>query len=625
MSKKTDKILELAKTRFKESMDAEADNRRESLSDQKFENGEQWDEQTRREREGAGRPCLVINKTAATVKQIVGDMRQNRPRIKVRPVDSQADPAVAELLTGLIRNIENISDAEAAYDNAGECATRTSLGYFRILTEYADDDVFDQDILIKRIVNPQSVYFDQSSTETDYSDGRYCFVSEQMTRKAFDAKYPKATVGDWEKGEGEAEVDWFGEDNVRVVEYWYKEPHQKTIYLLENGKTVDELPGERYDTEEGSFVIGADLMPLAILKERKATCDKIMWCKLCGSEVIEGPQQWPGKYIPIVPVLGEEVWIEGKRHLRSAIRWAKDPARLYNWARSTAVETLAQAPKQPYLVTPEEVEGHEEQWNNLSRAPQAYLLHNASSLGRPQRQAQGIPDSGALQEAVQAADDIKATTGLYDASLGAKGNETSGKAIIARERQGDTATFVFTDNLTRALKYAGKILVDLIPKIYDTERVVRLLNQDGSEAWAQINQEMPDGRRINDLSVGKYDVVVDVGPNYGTKRLEAAEGMVQLLQAAPQYAPIILPRVAKNLDWPESEEIAAEMQQMNQPQPNPKDELEIQGKQLDISKKEMDLAKDQQDMMTQGAEHEQRIYQIAQQAVTDALQQLMGG
>lgn len=632
MSKKTDKILELARSRFKEAMDAENDNRRSSLEDQKFENGDQWDDRTQRERESAGRPCLVINKTATTVKQIVGDMRQNRPRIKVRPVDDEADPQVAELLTGLIRNIENASDAESAYDNAAECATRGGLGYFRILTDYADDDVFDQDILIERIVNPFSVYYDQSSTKTDYSDAQYCFVSETIGRKEFEAKYPKAKVGDWDKGEGEADVDWFGEDTVRVVEYWYKEPVTKNIYMLGDGRIVDTLPeGERVETEHGVFIVPQDPMaqPIQILKERSAQAEKVMWCKLCGSEVIEGPQEWPGKYIPIVPVLGEEIWIEGRRILRSAIRWAKDPQRLYNWARSLAVETIAMAPRQPWLVTPDMIEGHEEQWETANSRPQPYLLYNPSAIA-PQRQAGAIPDTGALQEAMQAADDIKSTTGLFDASLGAKGNETSGKAILARQKEGDTATFVFTDNLSRALKYAGKILVDLIPKIYDTERVVRLLNQDGSEAWARINQQDPvTGQKVNDLSIGKYDVVVDVGPAYNTKRIEAADGMVQLLQAAPQYAPIILPRVAKNLDWPESDEIANEMQQMNQPQQDPKAEVELQGKQLDNQKKQLDLAKGQQDIVmgqmqgqANAQELDQRIYNIATQAVIDALQQM---
>jgi len=614
MSKQDAKILKTALARFESARSAESQNREAALEDLKFENGEQWDDQAKREREEMGRPCLVINKTAGLVKQIVGNLRQNRPRIKVRPVDSQADPKVAELLNGLIRNIENISDGEAAYDSGAENAVRGGYGYWRILTDYADDDVFEQDILIKRICNPFAVYFDQSAMELDYSDARFCFVADTLTREEFEAKYPKASLPEWSKGQGESEAGWFAEDTVRVAEYFWKEPKTKTIYLLGNGKTVDELPGERVEAADGVFAVTEQGEAIPILKERKAKCDRVMWAKISGTEILEGPQEWPGKYIPIVPCLGEEIWIEGCRILRSAIRMAKDPARLYNWARSTAVETIAMAPKQPWLVTPEQIEGHEEQWNAAARSPQPYLLYNATGGQAPQRQAASIPDSGALQEAMQSADDIKATTGIFDASMGAQGNETSGRAIMARQKQGDNATFVFTDNQARAIKHTGRILVDLIPKIYDTARVVRLLNQDGSEAWATINQEDPlTGQKSNDLTIGKYDVVVDVGPGYTTKRLEAADGMIQFTQAAPQFAPVIFPRIAKNLDWPESDEIAQEMQAMMQPPPpDPKNEVELQGKQLDNATKQARLQQ-------MGGQQDQRTYQIAQQAAMDLL------
>lgn len=616
MSKKdTEALLKTARDRFHQAHEAESENREAALDDVKFENGEQWDEETKRSREADGRPCLVINKTAGTVKQIVGSIRQNRPRIKVRPVDDTSDPQVAEVLTGLIRNIENISDAEAAYDNGVECAIRGGYGYWRVLTQYADDHAFDQDIIIKRIVNPQSVYFDQSAVEQDYSDARFAFVAETMSKEAFEAKYPKATLVDFEKGRGEDQDGWFSEDTVRVAEYFWKESTTKTIYLLSDGKTVDELPGQKIDLADASLVVDETGNPIAqIVKERSVKCDRVMWAKISGSEVLEGPKEWPGKHIPIVPCLGEEIWIEGKRHLRSAIRFAKDPAKLYNWARSTAVETMAMAPKQPWLVTPEMIEGHEYQWDNANASPQPYLLYNQTGEGKPDRNVASIPDSGALQEAVQASDDIKATTGIFDASLGAQGNETSGRAIMARQKQGDTATFIFTDNHARALKHTGRILVDLIPKIYDTERVVRLLNEEGAEGWARINQQDPiSGKKINDLSVGRYDVVVDVGPGYTTKRLEAADGMIQLLQAAPQFAPVIIPRIAKNLDWPESDAIGQEMQQMMQPQPNPKAEIELEGKQLDNARKQQQLQQGQQ-------QDDQRIYQIAQQAMMDMLQ-----
>jgi Skp family chaperone for outer membrane proteins len=401
------------------------------------------------------------------------------------------------------------------------------------------------------------------------------------------------------------------------------------------------------------YVIGEDMTePLAYNRSRKVKCEKVMWAKITGSEILEGPQEWAGKYIPIVPCLGEEVWIEGKRVLRSAIRFAKDPSRLYNWARSNAVETLALAPKQPFIMTKDEIDGYEKQWNEASTRPMPYLLYNERGAGRPQRQQMSVTDTGALEEARQSSDDIKATTGLFDASLGAQGNETSGKAIVARQRQSNTATFVFSDNQVRAVKYTGRILVDLIPKIYDTERVVRLMGDDGKETWEKVNvvDRMTGKVVANDLSLGRYDVVIDAGPGYMTKRMEAAEGLVQLSQAAPQFAPILIPRIAKNLDWPEAQEIGDEIKQASQPQqapPDPRIQADIQMKQMDLKAKEMDLAGQQmglksKEMDLQGKamdiqgkqverqhaaqesaqNNDQHIYQVASKAVIDALKQL---
>jgi len=587
-------IVARIRKRFQIAADAEMVNRALALSDIRSENGEQWEPEAQASREEDGRPCLTINKIAGAVKQILGAARQNKLAIKVRPVDDQSDPKVAELLTGLIRNIENTSAGESAYDHAFECAVKGGWGYFRIITDYASEDVFDQDICIERVPNQFSVYPDPASSKQDGSDMRWCIVSEVRDKETFAEEYPDAATSGFDSSIGEASADWFTSEGVRVVEYFERSTEKKTLLLLQDGKTVfaDDVPAEalKQGREMG-----------AIVKEREVDYPKITWYKATGAEILDR-KDWAGKYIPVIPVLGEETWVDGRRVLRSAIRWAKDPQVLYNWARSNAVETLAMAPRQPFIGTPKMFEGHEHQWAQAHRKPMPYLLANPDpqvSGVLPQRQMMSNIDTGALQEAQMAADDIKATTGIYDASLGARGNETSGRAIIARQSEGDNATFIFTDNLGRAMKQAGRILVDLIPKIYDTERVVRLMNQDGSEGWATINQQDPmTGQKMNDLSVGKYDVVVDVGPSYKTKRLEAADGMIQLSQAAPQFAQIIIPRIAKNLDWPEADEIAEEMTAMSQPQqgPDPAMQMAEMKMQQDQARGQIDMAKAQMDM-----------------------------
>ena len=594
MDEHVDKICKEVRDNIKLAIDAEDDNRTCSLEDVKFENGDQWTSGDKKEREDAGRPTLTINKVAATVKLIIGEARQNNISIKVRPDSDEADQKVAEIFTGLIRNIENISDADVAYDHGFECAVRGAWGYWRVCTDYADDNTFDQDIFIKRIVNPYSVYYDPAAVEHDLTDARWCIVTETISHDEFKARYPKAkSISAIEEGSGEDGEGWYTDEEIRIAEYFKITKKKTKILLLNDDRTVKADDVDYKQLKKAGF----------IKKEREASKNQVKWFKTNGFEILE-EGDWAGKYIPIVPVLGEEVWIEGKKHLRSAIKWAKEPARLYNWARSNAAETLALAPKQPYLVTPEMIDGHENQWDNANNNPAPYLTFNKDEGMVPIRQPASISDTGAMQEAMASNDDIKATTGYFDPSLGNVSNEVSGRAINARKAQTHTSTFVFTDNQVRAMKHTGKVLVDLIPKIYDTQRIVRILGKDGAEALVMVNQAVPGGT-LNDLSIGKYDVVVDVGAAFATKRLESVDGMVKLANSAPQYAPILIPRIAKNSDWPDSAEVAEEMQQMNQPQqPNPMQQLELQTKQIENLKKQLEVKEGEIDLLIAGTELE---------------------
>jgi hypothetical protein len=619
---KNEDILKIARERFEASASSEKDNRDAYVRDTKFENGEQWDDAEIADR--AGRPCIVVNKVAGAVKQILGDARKNRPRIKVRPVDSEGDVPVAQLINSLIKNIENISDAESAYDTGFECAVKGGIGYWRIITEYADDTVFDQEIKIERIVNPMSVYMDQSSTRTDYADAEHGFICENVPTKRFKKEYPKAQPSNWESSIGDEHSDWISEDTVRVAEYFYKVDYTKEIFELTDGRVIEirnakkstvDLPDGQMGSRTANVVTGDGVsLPVEYRRSRKETAKKVMWCKINGHEILEGPTEWAGKYIPIIPCIGEETWIEGKRIFRSAVRHAIDAQKLYNWSRSNTVETLAMAPKQPYHLTPAEIEGHEDQWNEAHRKPQAYRLYNDVGNGRPQPSSPSIPNTGAYREAMVSSDDIKSTTGIFDASLGAQGNETSGRAILERKQQGSTASFIFSDNQARAIKYTAKVLVDLIPKIYDSERVVRLVNEDGSEAWARINVKDPvSGEVKNDLSVGRYDVTYDVSAAYATRREEAADGLLKVAQTAPQFLPAILPDIARNLDWPGAQELAGKLQQAQQQQVDPNEkmkveselkgkEIELQGKQLENQNKVLDLEMKKIELMMKKAD-----------------------
>lgn len=574
-----DKLLNIMRKRFNLTIDADREERKLSIEDQKFVLGgdNQWDAEAKAAR--AGRPMLTINKQPKFIRQVTGDQRQNRPAIKVRPVDSEADPQIAKILEGHIKNIEYNSNAAMAYDIAfKQAASGGYPGFWRIATEYCEDDTFDQDIMILPVHNQYTVYCDPK-TILDVYNGKleWAFIVETMSEDEFKLQFKDKIGAEWEQGTGEEFEQWYLDNSVRVAEYFYREPVKRKLIQIETGEVyefekvknfVQEVQGQKVlITPDGQQAI-------RIIRERTADSHKIKWVKVSGREILEGPADWAGKYIPIVPVFGDTWVIEGKVHYKSVIRDAKDSNKVYNYCVSQNMELTALAPKVPYKLTPAQIKGHEQQWNNANVSPRPYLLYNPDpqTSGAPTRETGPQPNNAYIQMALQATDDMKDTTGLYDASLGQRSNEQSGRAIIARQREGDTGTFEFIDNLTRAIQYTGKILVDLIPKIYDTERTLRVLGYDDTPQHVQVNKEItgPQGERviINDLTTGKYDTMATAGPSFTTQRLENSDAIQSMIQAAPNLAPVLIPRWVKLMDWPDAQEVADEVTQFMQPQDN---------------------------------------------------------
>jgi hypothetical protein len=519
----------------------------------------QWPDQVRRDRELEGRPCLTVNKLAAMGRQIVNDARRNKPGITVHPVDSEADPETAEVLNGIIRNIEQSSNAEVAYDTALENAVFGGFGYFRINTKYTSDDTFDQDIVIERISNPLSVYRDCYSTAADSSDWNYCFVVDSLSKAQFKRQYPGAEQVDW-KSEAWRDLSspWLDGDFVQVAEYWTREKAKKRILLLSDQSVIE---ADEYEKNKPAF----DAVGLQVMAEREVDTHKVKQRIMSGAEVLE-TVDWAGKYIPIVPVYGTEVVLKGKRTFRSLVRGAKDAQRMFNYWRTTSTELVAMAPKTPFIGRKGAFETDINKWATANTQSHAFIEYDGPEA--PQRQPfAGVP-AGALQEALNASDDIKTVLGMYDASLGARSNETSGKAIIARQMESDNATFHFIDNLSRGIRHAGRILIDLIPQVYSVPRVLRIIGQDGEPDMRPVNQEIRTEERnpltgeieeivkIYDLTAGRYDLTVSAGPSFASMRQEAASQMIELIRAYPDAAPIIGDLLVKNLDWPGADEIA---------------------------------------------------------------------
>lgn len=424
-----DDILKEARAAFQLAADAEAENRREALDDLRFARlGEQWPEKVRRERELEGRPCLTINRLPAFIRQVVNDARQNKPAIAVHPVDGGADPETAEVFNGLIRHIEQSSDAEVAYDTALDFAVTSGVGYFRINTRYAADDGFDQDIAIERVANPFSVYGDPESVAADSSDWNTAFVVDSVPRAAFEARWKGAQAVDWDGDDyGRLDGPWLDGDRVMVAEYWRRERTTKTILALSDGQVVEEGV---YRAQKAMFdALG--VKPIG--RPRETASHKVTQRILTGAEVLE-TVDWAGRFIPIVPVYGEELIVDGRRRLRSLVRDAKDPQRMFNYWRTTSTELVALAPKAPFIGRKGAFETDSAKWATANVQSHAYIEYDGPEP--PMRQGfAGVP-AGALQEALNAADDMKSIMGLYDASLGARSNETSGRAIMARQREG---------------------------------------------------------------------------------------------------------------------------------------------------------------------------------------------
>jgi len=622
------KIIAASLKRHKIAHDHEEENRENAVNDLKFLNGgdEQWDKGVLDQRKLFKLPVITINRMPVFVAQVVNDLRQNRPAIKVTPKDDQADSVKADIFSGLIRNIEYISMADVAYDHAGEVAVSAGYyGYFRVVTRYSNDDGFNQDILIKPIWNVFNVSMDPFAVEPDNSDCRWAHIEEVMSREAFKERYPDA-LGQWEAVDGQIQEDWDTEDAVRVAEYFWREEESVEIAQMEDGSTL-EMDEVEENNLKPFIARGENGKP----RIRKVMRPKIMWCKMTSGEILEGPQRWPGAFIPIVRVDPKVMFIEGKKILSGLIRHAKGAQQYYNYDRSRRAELLALAPKAPFTATMEQIADHLDVWKNANVEPLAILPYtHVEGVPPPQRTMPPDVPQGMIAEGMQSVDDMKATMGIFDASMGNQSNEQSGKAIRSRQRQADKSYFHFSDNLNRAIRCLGAILIDLIPKIYDTERVVRVMGEDGKVGMVMVNQKLGD-ITLNDLSAGKYDVVVTSGPSYASQRLEEADALLQLIQAVPQTGAAIMDLVVEGMSFPNSDKIADRIRATMPPNvvnpgtpapPSPQEQLEqaklkavtdrtqaevakaklgVQGQQLDLQAKQMQIQSDA--LALQGQHH----------------------
>jgi hypothetical protein len=679
-------FLDTATRRLQREIDADDHNRQAAIEDLKFLNGDQWDAAEEARRRLRGRPCLRTNELPKYVNQVVGDMRQNRARVKVRPVDSSGDIHIAKVRSGLIASIEYSSNAEAIYDYAGEMAVSCGYGAWRVLTRYSEENPFLQEVYLERIRNPFLVYMDSSAKSEVYADAKYGFVLEKVTAEEFEERFPgKEPPGDPVKtGKGVGQEAWYAQGAFFIADYYVIEREKKTVCLMGDGQLLDKAEAERLtdewragqaaDGQEAETALAAAMAPgapnphevpdaagrsaaaqgavppiepfpplppsLTIAGERTVEMPRVRWYAITANQVLDGPKDVPGRYIPIIVVKGPERNIEGKTHVRSLIRDAKDPQRLLNFWVTDSAEIVDMIPKAPWIGTARQFEGYENDYAAANAENFPFLKYNIDQgAPPPQRVAvSGVPVA-VFEQIGQAKQAIKDTIGMFAADIGDRGPELSGKAILQRQKPGDVATFAFIDNLARSIAHSGRVINEMIPQVYDTERDVRMRNADETEEFAPVNTTAgrimealaADGRRYpgldrgalarlaarrgagakyNDLTVGKYDVVVTTGPSYSTQRQEAAQSLERLVAAFPQVMTVAGDLIYKFQDFLGAEEIAERIERtmppalvppkegapQRPPQPPPP---QLQVKMMEMEVKRMQLEVEQQKLVVE--------------------------
>lgn len=558
----TSEVAERAIKCMNIAVDADAGNRAAAIEDLKFSHGDQWPAEIKMQRQLDRRPCLTINKTDTFVRSVVNNMRQQRPRIKVHPIDDGADIKKAELIEGIIRHIEVQSNADLAYDTAADCQVRMGLGYIRVCAQYLDETSFDQELYIERVRNPFSVYYDPSSTQPDGLDCEWVVITDRIRKDEFKKLYPTATDQDFTpSGQGDGQQSWSSKEETLIAEFWRVEMEPDVLFKLSNGQSVFKSDAD------GAKGIGDYVGPDLIIDKRDSMKRVVKWSKVTKTQELE-KREWAGRYIPVIPVYGAEMLEDGQLTRSGMVRQLKDPQRMYNFWRTQETEFVALAPKAPWLIAEGQIENHEDEWATANIKNHSTLTYkpiqddNGNPVPQPQRlQPQAVP-AASINAAMSASEDLKAVAGMFDPALGASGQETSGTMVQQRQQQSDLSNYHFYDNLTRSIRAIGIVLLDLLKVYYSGQRAIRIIGADGNPDTVMINEKAAE-ETLNDVSVGRYDVIMETGPGYNTKRQEASAAMVQALRFMPQLGQVAGDLIIGQMDWPGAAQLAERLKMAN--------------------------------------------------------------
>lgn len=609
-----EELIRQAKKRFKKCSEWYGTWHQRFIEDYKFCNADarnmyQWP-QSLRDARGYGtadeRPCITVNKTRQHCLQIVNDGRQNKTSIKIKPVGDGATYEAAQVLEGIVRHIEYISNAQAVYTTASKFQVQGGIGYCRVITDYTDNNSFDQDIFIREVEDPLAVYMDPDYTESDGSDCRYGFIFADIDREEFELQYPNVELGTTTSVLGNDENGWIGQDKVRVAEYYWRSEVSDELIVFTDPLTEQKRAVKRSDLKGMSGDLKEAFnqqLEDPATKRRKIKSHEVKWIKVAGNQIVER-SDWVGSTIPIVFCIGEKTVIDGELDIKGHTRALIDSQNMLNYNASAAIEYGALQGKSPYLAPMAAVADLDAYWgrqnlDNLSWLPFNHLDDEGNPIPPPIRQNPPISAPLYQQGMENAANDMMLVSGQYQAMMGEPSNEKSGKAIQARQRQGENATYHFIDNQAMMVRRIGKIIVEIAPKVYDTPRTMKILGEDGTDSDVYLDPDAKEAfskRKAQDEesseqivmnpSVGRYDVMSDPGPDFATRRQEAFNALSQIAAQNKELMPIIGDLVMLNADFPGADEMAERLKRMVPPQalgngPNPQ-VAELQ-KQLDAT------------------------------------------
>lgn len=539
-----------------EQAEGEADNRQQMKNDLEFcyVPGAQWDPITLSKR--PGRPNYTYNRTVQAVNQVVGDQRQSRYSGKVRAVNKEASRDVAAIYGGYIRNIEACSSAQNIYDEAFKFAVAGAYGAWRICPYYVSDESFEQDLHILPIPNPFTVYWGLSSDPCK-ADAPWCVVAERISKDVHKAQYPNAELSSIQVPRDNR--GWSNDKDMRVAEYWKRTCKDREIAQLSDGRIVEFGADLKSLQDQIAEMVDEGIAVPTVVRTRKVKAWFVTWWKINGVEILEGPTEYRWKRIPVIRSPGRCVNIEGRQYVQSMIRHAKDAQRTYNYNRSTMVEAVALTPKAPYIASAKMIKGREEQWGRANATNDPYLLYDvdpAAPNARPTREPPPDVPQALIALAAQDAEDIKQTTGYVNPAMPADqmGDSESGIALNTRMLAGGSGAYEFTDNHRRAIQLTHEMLIDMIPTVIDTERLIRVIGEDGVEDYIEVNKITPDGV-MNELRKGAYDVTVTMGPAYATARQEAVSTMMDAVERMPIIGEECADLIVANLDVEKGDEI----------------------------------------------------------------------